>query len=136
MSSMVQDAYDMGLTTSLGGMPNSSLYDYSDYYEDNSNSIEEYGTDYEKNDKDNDVEITLEIGDTVKLNSNDKIIMTVHDIYDDQIVCRWFDKNHILQSATFNPLELNILQKNSISNQDYNNPLNNISEIDKDEIPW
>lgn len=32
MSSMVQDAYDMGLTTSLGGMPKSSLYDdYNDY---------------------------------------------------------------------------------------------------------
>ena len=46
MSSMVQDAYDMGITTSLGGMGKSSLYsDYSsndfDYEE------EEYEKEYE-----------------------------------------------------------------------------------------
>ncbi len=32
MSSMVQDAYDMGITTNLGGMPSDSFYrDYSSY---------------------------------------------------------------------------------------------------------
>ena len=41
MSSMAQDAYDMGLTTSLGGMPKSSLY-----------------YDYNENDFDNDEEFT------------------------------------------------------------------------------
>lgn len=40
MSSMAQDAYDMGLTTSLGGLPKSSLY----YYEDDEDSITQAGT--------------------------------------------------------------------------------------------
>ncbi len=31
MSSMVQDAYDMGITTSLGGMPSDSFYENNDY---------------------------------------------------------------------------------------------------------
>lgn len=45
MSSMVQDAYDMGITTSLGGMGKSSLYsDYSsnDYDYDEEEYEEEY----------------------------------------------------------------------------------------------
>jgi len=119
MSSMVQDAYDMGLTTSLGGMPKSSLY-YDDYssYDDEEN---------------NDVKIIFEVGDIVKLNSNDNITMTVHDAYDDMVVCRWFDKNHILQSAEFNKLELDMIQKNLQSNQEYNKSSNNTSEIDIDE---
>lgn len=33
MSSMVQDAYDMGITSELGGMPSDSFY--NDDYEDN-----------------------------------------------------------------------------------------------------
>ena len=33
MSSMVQDAYDMGITSELGGMPSNSFY--NDDYEDN-----------------------------------------------------------------------------------------------------
>ena len=32
MSSMVQDAYDMGITTSLGGMPSDSFYRNHDSY--------------------------------------------------------------------------------------------------------
>jgi hypothetical protein len=45
MSSMVQDAYDMGLTTSLGGMPKSSLYyddDEDTYNEEFEDESEEY----------------------------------------------------------------------------------------------
>jgi len=133
MSSMVQDAYDMGLTTSLGGMPKSSLYydDYSSYDEEHDKE------DYDK-EENNDLKIIFEVGDIVKLNSNDDITMTVHDTYDDMIVCRWFDQNHVLQSAEFNQLELNIIQKNSKLNQEHNNSSNNIPEIDidEDEIPW
>lgn len=39
---MVQDAYDMGITTSLGGMPTSSFYrdDYDDYTSSSENDEE------------------------------------------------------------------------------------------------
>ena len=136
MSSMVQDAYDMGLTTSLGGMPKSSLYydDYSSY--DDENDYEDY--DDEDIEESDDVKIIFEVGDIVKLNSNNDITMTIHDTHDDIIVCRWFDKNHILQSAEFNQLELNIIQKKLKLNQEHNDSSNNIPEIniDEDEIPF
>jgi len=95
----------------------------------------------------------FEVGDIVKLNSNDDIIMTIHNTYDNIIICRWFDKNYILQSAKFNQLELNIVQKISKLNQkeeneqEDDNSLNKILEstkdniipeidIDEDEIPF
>lgn len=139
MSSMVQDAYDMGLTTSLGGMPKSSLYydDYPSY--DEENDYEDYDEEYiEKSN--NDTEIIYEIGDVVKLNCSDDITMTINNVDNDVIMCRWFDKNHILQSANFNPIELDIIQKNSKLNQgqECNNSSNNIPKIniDEDEVPF
>ena len=132
MSSMAQDAIDMGLdpviapdgkewcessyeqsygSKEIWGDLKGSCSNYNDCDNEEYESYDDNES-YDNNEENNDVKIIFDIGDIVKLNSNNDITMTIQDIYDDIIVCRWFDKNHILQSAEFNQLELTIIQKN------------------------
>lgn len=96
MSSMVQDAYDMGITTSLGGMPVDSLYDDGDDYTYNDSSDDDY----------TDEEVECEVGDTVRLNSGGPL-MTIKEVDDDVITCRWFNTENDLKNAQFNKDEVN-----------------------------
>jgi uncharacterized protein YodC (DUF2158 family) len=95
MSSMVQDAYDMGITTSLGGMPKEGFYenDYEDNYEDEDEEIE-----YDEDE--------LSIGDSVLLKSGGPI-MLIKSLENNAAKCEWFDKNNVLQTNIFNLHALN-----------------------------
>ena len=90
MSSMVQDAYDMGITTSLGGMPRDSFYENDDYDSSDDNYDNYDSSDDEK----------YEIGNTVRLNSGGPL-MTIEEIDDEVITCRWFNTENDLKSAQF-----------------------------------
>jgi uncharacterized protein YodC (DUF2158 family) len=80
-----------------------------------------YGNPY-FNYEDNNKEIEFNIGDVVKLNSSD-VLMTVKNIDNDILECRWFDKNNNIQNEIFNIKEVTLANKieddkNSIENQD------------------
>jgi uncharacterized protein YodC (DUF2158 family) len=81
-------------------------------------------------------EIEFNIGDVVKLNSSD-VLMTVKNIDNDILECRWFDKNNILQNEKFNALEINLVNKKQSyqASKQESNYIPSI-DIDEDEIPF
>lgn len=120
MSSMVWDAYESGITTSLGGGYVGDSY--SDDY-------------YEEDDSDSSEKIKFEIGDTVKLNSGGTL-MTVKIIDNNTITCRWFDKSDSLQSESFNTFEIEIINKSKGTQESITDNIIPTIDIDNDEIPF
>ncbi|HFU75827.1 MAG TPA: hypothetical protein ENK66_06220 [Arcobacter sp.] len=98
------------------GLPNfMSEPGFSDDYDDDEDS-------YDTKDENNNLEVEFNVGDIVKLNSND-VLMTIRNIDIDILECRWFDKNDNIQSEKFNVLEISLVDKvenhhNSSDNED------------------
>lgn len=50
-------------------------------------------------------------GDTVLLNSDDNILMTVSDIIDGYVRCTWFTPNHDRRDEAFDPSMLRKVER-------------------------
>lgn len=120
MSSMVWDAYEMGITSELGGVP----YDrfLCDTYEDN----------YEEEYENDNLGVEFNIGDIVKLNSSD-VLMTIKSIDNDILECRWFDKNDNIQNDKFNIAEIILVNKEKNYQNYSDSEIEEIEEIYIDE---
>jgi len=115
------------------GLPNfMSEPGFSDdsYYD--SNDEEENG--YDNKDENNNLEVVFDIGDIVKLNSSD-VLMTIKNIDNDMLECRWFDKNNNIQNEKFNTLEIILVNKIKNNQDSSDNEVVEIN-IDEDEIPF
>lgn len=134
MSSMVQDAYDMGLTTSLGGMPKSSLYYDNDYTYD-----EEFDEDFEETEVPETNILKLNINKKrAVLHNDEKCVENTgnimkFDTYDDyqQFLCD--------NLADYKIFECPLCVENSYNdNEVIKNHKNEIPSIDldDDEIPF
>lgn len=113
----------------MGGHDEDGLPNFMSETGFNDDSYDDEEEDYEDMEENDNLEVEFDIGDTVKLNSSD-VLLTIKSIDDDILTCRWFDKNDILQSNTFNILEISLVEKIQAKQSVP------IIDIDEDEIPF